>query len=92
MCIRDRHDPVRTTAGRGWWVQLGAFSQQDKAIALQRDTVLSQDWLAPMLALFRENGLHKLQAGPYQRRSDAIAAMQRIRTLLSLQPILVSRQ
>lgn len=86
-----QRDPVRTTAGRGWWVQLGAFSQQDKAIELQRNAGTGHEWLAPLLALFQENGLHKLQAGPYERRSDATAAMQRIHDLLGLKPILVSR-
>lgn len=86
-----QRDPVRTTAGRGWWVQLGAFSQHDKAVNLQRNAAERQETLAPLLTVFRENGLHKVQAGPYERRSDATATLQQLQPLLGLKAILVSR-
>ena len=89
---RVQRDPLRTTSGRGWWVQLAAFEDRNGALAMHRAVAQSNDWLAPLLALFVEGGRHKLQAGPYERRGDATAAQQRIREALDLKPVLVSRQ
>lgn len=89
---RVQQDPLRTTSGRGWWVQLAAFEDRNGALAMHRAVAQSNDWLAPLLALFVEGGRHKLQAGPYERRGDATAAQQRIREALDLKPVLVSRQ
>jgi hypothetical protein len=54
-----------TTAGIGWWIQLGAFKQRDGALDFQRRLIDEQPWLAPLLAVFTDHGLNKLQAGPY---------------------------
>jgi rare lipoprotein A len=87
-----QRDPVRTDAGRGWWVQLGAFGNHEAALSLQREVAKDNDWLSPLLALFHEKGLHKLQAGPYVSRGEALGALQRIRAALAVKPVLVSRQ
>jgi rare lipoprotein A len=83
---------ARTEGAKGWWVQLGAFNDRDGALALQRAVNATNDWMTPLLALFQERGLHKVQAGPYESRGDAMAALQRIREAMNLKPVLVNRQ
>lgn len=49
-------------------------------------------WLAPLLAIFNEHSLHRLQAGPYASRADASNAAQRLREVLQLVPAIVERR
>lgn len=83
---------ARIDGAKGWWVQLGAFNDRDGALALQRAVNAENDWMTPLLALFQERGLHKVQAGPYENRSDAMTALLRIRAAMKLKPVLVNRQ
>lgn len=83
---------ARTEGAKGWWIQLGAFNDRDGALALQRAVNATNDWLTPLIALFQERGLHKVQAGPYEKRSDAMATLARIRAAMDVKPVLVSRQ
>ena len=88
----DEHARADTTAGIGWWLQLGAFKQRDGALDFQRRLIDEQPWLAPLLAVFSERGLNKLQAGPYTSRDDARNAAERIRTALQLVPTIVEKR
>lgn len=81
-----------TQAARGWWLQLGAFKASEGAAQFQRKVASDAEWLAPLLAQFRESALHKLQAGPFPSRDEALAASQRLRTQLQLVPMLVERR
>ncbi len=85
-------DPARTSAGRGWWVQLGAFRERHGALDFQAEMARIAPWLAPLLGLFDEGGLHKLQAGPFPTRSEAQSALQRMKETLRLTPVLVERR
>ncbi len=49
-------------------------------------------WLAPLLAVFNERSLHRLQAGPYASRAEAQTAAQRLRDSLQLVPAIVERR
>jgi rare lipoprotein A len=88
----DEHGRADTTAGIGWWIQLGAFRQRNGALDFQRRLIDEQPWLAPLLAVFSERGLNKLQAGPYVARDDARSAAERLRTALRLVPTLVEKR
>jgi len=88
----DEHSRADTTAGIGWWIQLGAFKQRDGALDFQRRLIDEQPWLAPLLAVFSERGLNKLQAGPYVTREDARSAAERVRTTLRLVPTLIEKR
>jgi rare lipoprotein A len=88
----DEHARADTTAGIGWWLQLGAFKQRDGALDFQRRLIDEQPWLAPLLAVFADHGLNKLQAGPYVTRDDARSAAERVRTALQLVPTLVEKR
>jgi rare lipoprotein A len=81
-----------TQAAQGFWVQLGAYAQRDGATAFQRQVAEEQEWLAPMLAVFADQGLHRLQAGPYATRDQAREAAERIRSALRLVPVIVERR
>ena len=88
----DEHARADTTAGIGWWLQLGAFKQRDGALDFQRRLIDEQPWLAPLLAVFSERGLNKLQAGPYTSRDDARSAAEHVRTALQLVPTIVEKR
>ena len=81
-----------TTAAQGFWVQLGAFKQRDGAEEFQRRVSGELDWLAPLLAVFSEPSIFRLQAGPYPSRGEAQDAAARIREALKLVPLIVERR
>ena len=79
-------------AAPGFWLQLGAFAQPDGAMNFQLRVARDAVWLAPLLAIFNERSLHRLQAGPYASRADALSAAERLRQALSLVPDVVQRR
>jgi rare lipoprotein A len=81
-----------TADARGFWIQLGAFRQSAGAVEFQRKVAGEMDSLAPLLAIFNDRNVHKLQAGPYRTRADAMSAAERIRTALRLVPVVVERR
>jgi len=88
----DERARADTTAGIGWWLQLGAFKQRDGALDFQRKLIDEQPWLAPLLAVFSDRGLNKLQAGPYPSRDEARSAADKVRAALRLVPTLVEKR
>ncbi|HEY4067205.1 MAG TPA: septal ring lytic transglycosylase RlpA family protein [Burkholderiaceae bacterium] len=81
-----------TAAARGFWIQLGAFRQREGAEGFQQQVEAELDWLSPLLAVFSDAALYRLQAGPYPSRVDARAAAERIRDGLKLVPVIVERR
>ncbi len=79
-------------AAPGFWLQLGAFAQADGALGFQQRVATEAPWLAPLLAVFNERSLHRLQAGPYASRAEAQTAAQRLRNGLQLVPAVVERR
>ncbi|MFN0185392.1 MAG: SPOR domain-containing protein, partial [Aquabacterium sp.] len=77
---------------RGWWLQLGAFRQPDGAAELRRQVERGLETLSPLLAVFSERGTHRLQAGPWPTRDEALAAAARLRETLNIAPALVERR
>jgi rare lipoprotein A len=88
----DEHARAVTTAGIGYWIQLGAFKQREGALDFQRLLIDEQPWLAPLLAVFTDHGLNKLQAGPYSSRDDARGTAELVRTALQLVPTIVEKR
>ena len=84
--------PAAGPPARGFWLQLGAFGQRESAVGLQRWVAREADWLAPLMAIFDEQKLHRLQAGPYASRADAASAADRVRAALSLLPGIIERR
>lgn len=81
-----------TTAAQGFWVQLGAFKQRDGAEQFQRRVSDELNWLSPLLAIFSEPQMFRLQAGPYATRSEAQEAAGRVREALKLVPVVIERR
>ena len=84
--------PIAARAGRGFWVQLGAFRQREGADNFHRRVVADLDWLAPLLAVFNESSAYRLQAGPYASRDEANGVAQRVRDALQLVPVVIERR
>lgn len=76
----------------GFWVQLGAFSKLDGAEEFRSQLARELDWMGPLLAIFRDAKLHRLQAGPYPSRDEARQAAERVREALALQAVVVERK
>jgi rare lipoprotein A len=81
-----------TPAASGFWLQLGAFGQGSGAYSFQQRLSQELDWLSPLLTVFSENGLFRLQAGPYASRDQAREAAERVRAALALVPVIVERR
>lgn len=81
-----------TTPARGFWVQLGAFRARDGAESFQQRVAAEMDWLSPLLAVFSDAALFRLQAGPYPSRDEARGVAERVRDGLKLVPVVVERR
>lgn len=81
-----------TTVAKGFWVQLAAFSKKPGVDAFQQRVAHELEALAPLLAVFHEGALYRLQVGPYAKREEAQSAAQRIRDALQLVPMVVERR
>lgn len=81
-----------TTPARGFWVQLGAFRARDGAEGFQQRVAAEMDWLSPLLAVFADAAIFRLQAGPYPSRDEARGVAERVRDGLKLVPVIVERR
>jgi rare lipoprotein A len=81
-----------TPAARGFWVQLGAFRARDGAEGFQQRVAAEMGWLSPLLAVFSDASLFRLQAGPYPSRDEARSVAERVRDGLKLVPVIVERR
>lgn len=89
--IERAGEPTASADARGFWVQLGAFRERGGAEDFQQRVSDEIDWLAPLMAVFDDAPLFRLQAGPYASLDDARGAAQRVREALQLVPVIVER-
>jgi len=89
-----RPAPTSPDGARGFWIQLGAFREREGAESFRRRIGVDGEssWLEPLLAVFGDASLYRVQAGPYATRDDADAAAQRARSALAIVPIVVERR
>lgn len=95
IAATDSRAPVpalKIAAAQGFWLQFGAFSRLEGAEQLREQFTRGMEELAPMLTIFKDKNLHRLQAGPFSSREDARAAAERVRTAMALTPVLVERR
>jgi rare lipoprotein A len=90
----DKVTQVRayTPTAKGFWVQLAAFKQRQGVDAFQQRVAKELHHLAPLLAVFDDGALLRLQVGPYRQRDDAQSVAQRVREALHLTPMVVERR
>jgi rare lipoprotein A len=81
-----------TPASKGFWVQLASLSRHDGVARLQQRIGEQLDGLTPLLTVFHEPPLFKLQVGPYASREEAQQAAQQARRALKLDPMVVERR
>ena len=81
-----------TLPARGFWVQLGAFRARDGAEGFAQRVAAEMGWLSPLLAVFSDASLFRLQAGPYPSRDEARSVAERVRDGLKLVPVIVERR
>jgi rare lipoprotein A len=79
-------------ASRGFWLQLGAFRARPGAEQLQSQAGAAVEGIAPMLTVFNERSLYRVQAGPFASRDEAQRAAERLREKLLLSPLVVERR
>ncbi len=92
--VADARDADRapTVAARGFWVQLGTYRERVNAQQLQQQVVERMDDLALLLAVFSEQALHRVQAGPFATRDEANRVAGRIRERMLLKPLVIERR
>jgi rare lipoprotein A len=76
----------------GFWVQLGVFRQAAGAVELQQRVERELESLRPLMAIFSDKGVNRLQAGPYRSRTEAQGAAEQLRRALQLVPVIVERR
>jgi rare lipoprotein A len=81
-----------TSDAKGFWVQLGVFRQAAGAVELQQRVERELESLRPLLAIFNDRGVNRLQAGPYRSRLEAQGAAEQLRRALQLVPLIVERR
>jgi rare lipoprotein A len=75
----------------GVYLQLGAFAARANAEALRERIARELAWLAQALQILAADGLFRLHAGPYRSHEEARTIAERIRSELSVQPLVVVR-
>ncbi|HEY5632639.1 MAG TPA: septal ring lytic transglycosylase RlpA family protein [Burkholderiaceae bacterium] len=75
----------------GYFVQLGAFTSQDNALAARGRVAQAAAVTPARLAVRQEGGLHKLRYGPFAARDEAIEEARRIRALTGSAAFVVDR-
>ena len=81
-----------TTAAKGFWVQLAALARRDGVERLQQRIAFDLQPLQPLLAVFQEASLFKLQLGPYGSREQAHAAARHAQSVLQVRPVVIERR
>lgn len=84
--------PAFTPASKGFWVQLAAFRERQGVDAFQQRVARELEHLAPLLAVYQDGSVFRLQAGPYERRTEARDVAGRLREALRLEPIVMERR
>jgi len=79
-------------ASAGLWLQLGAFRARDGAVSLQQRVMRAPDGAATQVAVFEEDAVFRVQAGPYATRAEALDATERLRRHLGISALLIERR
>jgi rare lipoprotein A len=87
-------DPSTASArpAAGFWVQIGVFRQREGADDFSRRVAAELGWLAPLLTVFSEPRMYRLQAGPCASRDEAQGIAARVHEALHLVPVVVERR
>lgn len=83
--------PPAPAAAGGSWLQFGAFGVQANAETYLARLQAQADWLAGSLRIHHNDGIYRVQAGPYASDAAAREAAERAGQALGSRPVVVSR-
>ena len=72
-------------------MQLGAFAVAQNADAFLRKMRLDLRWLSYSMSVYRNDGVYRVQAGPYSSREEAGRAAQRVQKELGFKALVLDR-
>jgi rare lipoprotein A len=81
-----------TPAAQGFWVQVAALGQRQGVEKLQQRINAELSSLTPLMAVFKESALFRLQVGPYESREQAQGVARTVRDVLALNPMVIERR
>jgi rare lipoprotein A len=83
--------PNQQGAAGNYYIQLGAYSQAERAEAMRAQ--LQQQWAnnLPSIEVAQNNTLYRLYCGPFNSKDEAAAAAQKIQGSNSAKPLIVQR-
>jgi rare lipoprotein A len=84
---QDPSEQAKVTPG--FYLQLGAYSRQDKAAEV-RDKVLDSGTVQ-LVDVVKEGAVHRLFGGPFATRAEALKAARKLPSALAIKPIVVRR-
>jgi len=90
--VDPRAARAHTQRAAGWWLQLGAWRRKQGAFEFQQQVEAHLQWLTPLLTVFDDDRLYRLQAGPWASRAEAERAAHRVGHELKVKPMLVRRK
>lgn len=73
----------------GVFLQIGAFASRENADLFRDQVARELPWIAAALRVESRDGLHRVRAGPYRDRVEALAVSGHIRAALEVTPIFV---
>ena len=83
--------PAAGTQANGVYLQLGAFAARENAEAFRARLMREFAWLQDAIQLIAGGALFRLHLGPYRSQDEARAIADRIRSEISLSPLLIVR-
>ena len=83
--------PVASAQASGVYLQLGAFAARENAEAFRARMMREFAWLQDAIQLVAGETLFRLHLGPYRSQDEARAIADRIRSQISLAPLLIVR-
>lgn len=92
--LPGRTEPVQEVvqaAGKGIFLQLGAFSARESAENFRVRVYRELAWFSEAIQVVAGGALFRLQLGPYRSQDDARATADRIQSELGLRPVFVNR-
>jgi rare lipoprotein A len=80
--------PVIAQESAGLWLQLGAFASAEGAESFRKRVVNQVPWLLEPLQVTTRDGFHRVRAGPYRNRDEAVAIADKLRESLGFAPVM----
>ena len=90
--VSDERERAYTPSAQGFWVQLAALSRREGVDRLQQRVASEAASMAPLMAVFKESAVFKLQVGPYATREAASEAARQVRDAMRLTPLVIERR